>query len=204
MLFSDHYTEPSGPAQASRRERGSKFLAYLFPVRNEAEIKEHLVQLKGKYPDATHHCYAWVLHPDKSAQRSTDDGEPSGSAGKPILRAILSADLTNLLVVVVRYFGGTQLGIPGLIQAYGESAKLVLADCPKQESTVHENFVVTCDFANENEIHRLLHDLNVKITNRSYDTGVAYSIAVPKSRVEHFLRVFGQNYLLSVKADTPD
>ena len=117
MLFSDEYKEPSAPAEATLRERGSRFLAFAYPVQDEATLKSLLQSVKLQFPDATHHCYAVVMHPDKSYQRSNDDGEPSNTAGRPILRMILSKDLTNVLVVVVRYFGGTQLGIPGLIKA---------------------------------------------------------------------------------------
>src|SRR5262245_12954892 len=140
MLFSDSYTEIISDGKANMRERGSKFFAFSFPVKNEDEVKSRLRELRELYPDATHHCYAFVLNPDQSAQRANDDGEPSNSAGKPILRIIISAGLTNTLVVVVRYFGGTQLGIPGLIQAYGDSAKLALEASERKEKYVEDFF----------------------------------------------------------------
>ena len=121
-LFSDVYYEVERDAEFVLRERGSKFYAYVYGVRSEAEVKEKLEVLKREYPDATHHCYAWVMGARGEAQRANDDGEPGNSAGRPILRAVISAGLTNVLVVVVRYFGGTMLGIPGLIDAYGGSA----------------------------------------------------------------------------------
>jgi uncharacterized YigZ family protein len=125
-LFSDTYHQIERNAEFSLKEKGSKFLAYSFLVTQEQDIKAHLMALKSQFPDATHHCYAYVIGQDSQSQRANDDGEPSNSAGRPILKAIISAELTNVLVVVVRYFGGTLLGIPGLIQAYGESATGVL------------------------------------------------------------------------------
>ena len=116
-LFSDVYYEVERDAEFVLRERGSKFFAFVHGVRSEAEVKEKLEVLKREYPDATHHCYAWVMGARGEAQRANDDGEPGNSAGRPILRAVISAGLTNVLVVVVRYFGGTMLGIPGLIDA---------------------------------------------------------------------------------------
>ncbi|MCB9261673.1 MAG: YigZ family protein [Flavobacteriales bacterium] len=105
------------------KERGSKFIGYAYPIENEKDIKEKLDNLKIQYPDATHICYAWILG---NNYRANDDGEPNNSAGQPILREIKSKELQNVLVAVVRYFGGKKLGVSGLIEAYGESAKMAL------------------------------------------------------------------------------
>ena len=115
-LFSDVYYEVERDAEFVLRERGSKFFAFVYGVKSDQEIKEKLEGLKRQYPDATHHCYAWVMGARGEAQRANDDGEPSNSAGRPILRSIFSVGVTNVLVVVVRYFGGTLLGIPGFIE----------------------------------------------------------------------------------------
>jgi len=199
MLFSDNYFEPIADTHQNLREKGSKFLAFLYPVKLEEEIKKHLQELKSKYPDATHHCYAWVLHPDKSAQRSSDDGEPSGSAGKPILRAILSSGLTNVLVVVVRYFGGTQLGIQGLIKAYGDAAKLATAEAYKIEKYVEDIFEISATFEHENEIHRMIQLFGARILNRQYGTKVSYEIAVRQSVSNNFSNKCTNNYLLNIE-----
>ena len=122
-LFSDVYYEVERDAEFVLRERGSKFFAFVYGVKSDLEIKEKLEGLKREYPDATHHCYAWVMGAWGEAQRANDDGEPGNSAGRPILRSILSVGVTNVLVVVVRYFGGTLLGIPGLIESYGGAAE---------------------------------------------------------------------------------
>jgi len=124
------------PVEAMFKDRGSKFLAYAYPVTSEKKIKEHIQQLKKEHPKAVHHCVAWRLGYDGNLFRANDDGEPSGTAGKPMLGQIDSMMLTNVLVVVVRYFGGTLLGVPGLIHAY----KTVTADA-LQQATIIEKWI---------------------------------------------------------------
>jgi uncharacterized YigZ family protein len=186
MLFSDTYYEIQNDAESSLREKGSRFLAYSFDVKSELQVKEKLHLLKSKYPDATHHCYAFVLGQGSEAQRFNDDGEPSGSAGRPILRAILSMGLTNVLVVVVRYFGGTLLGIPGLIEAYGGAAKLVLSESGKLERVQEEQFTVSTSFEYEQEIHHLLRGFDARILDRQYTEKITYTVAIRKTEVMQF------------------
>lgn len=181
MLFSDEYTEPAGNGESSLRERGSRFLGYVFPVHNEAELKQYLQQIKQQYPDATHHCYAVVMHPDQSYQRSTDDGEPSNTAGRPIQRAILSAGLTNVLVIVVRYYGGTQLGIPGLIKAYGETALAALQVAGRAPKFVEDELLLSADFEHEQDIYRLAEKFGGKIVLRDYTDGVKIQLRIRRS-----------------------
>ena len=114
--------------QATFKDRNSRFIGHVFPASNEAEIKEIQSQLKKEYFDARHHCYAYILGFKKEISRSNDDGEPSGSAGKPIFNQLLSHDVTNILAVVIRYFGGTKLGVPGLINAYKTATKMALSE----------------------------------------------------------------------------
>jgi uncharacterized YigZ family protein len=199
MLFSDIYHEPAHPAESSLREKGSKFISYGFPVKSDEEIKQNLNELKKRYPDATHHCYAWILNPDKSAQRANDDGEPNNSAGKPILRAILSADLTNVLVVVVRYFGGTQLGIPGLIQAYGESAAAALEKMGRQEKFIEDHFQISAAFEHEQEIHRLINKFQATVNKRDYKDKVYYNVSIKQRLSKSFEVMVKENYLLEAK-----
>ncbi len=199
MLFSDTYYEIQNDAESSLREKGSRFLAYSFAVKSELQIKEKLHQLKSKYPDATHHCYAFVLGQGSEAQRFNDDGEPSGSAGRPILRAILSAQLTNVLIVVVRYFGGTLLGIPGLIEAYGGAAKLVLNESGKIERVQEEQFVVIATFEHEQEIHHLLRGFDARILDRQYNDKIIYTVAVRKTEIMQFESKAEKAYLLEVR-----
>src|SRR5688500_2730354 len=118
MLFDDTYKTIDAPAEGVFRDRGSKFLGYAYPVLAECEVKGILANLRAEHGKARHFCWALRLSPDRSIFRIQDDGEPSGTAGRPILNTMLSADITNVLIVVVRYFGGTLLGVPGLINAY--------------------------------------------------------------------------------------
>ncbi len=196
MLFSDAYLEPVSIGKSNLRERGSRFLGFAIPVKSEEEIKIRLQELKVFYPDATHHCFAWLLHPDKSAQRFNDDGEPGNSAGRPILRAILAADLTNILVVVVRYYGGTNLGIPGLIQAYGQTAKLALEQCTKQEKYIEDEFTISAAFENEQEIHRVMAKYKARVLKNEYAEKVIYSMAVRRNHSHEFKTEIEKNYLL--------
>ena len=125
MLFTDTYKTIVDKSQGEFKDKGSKFIALAFEVNTEEEVKNILAEIKKEHYNAAHHCYAYILTPSKQIQKSNDDREPNNTAGKPILRAILSHNLTNTLVVVVRYFGGKLLGVPGLIQAYGEAATLM-------------------------------------------------------------------------------
>ncbi len=200
MLFSDTYFEIDNKAEASLREKGSRFLAYSYRVNHEEDVKKFLGELKQKFPDATHHCYAYVLGQASQAQRANDDGEPANSAGKPILRAILSKQLTNILVVVVRYFGGTMLGIPGLIEAYGTSAKLVLEQSKILEKFMEEKFAISAEFQHEQEIHRLLNPYQIRIVNREYTSNVCYEVFVRKSHALNFEKQAKDNYLLEIKS----
>ena len=127
MLFDRDYKSIANSSEVVYTDKGSRFLAFAYPVKDEQQIKIHLSNLKSEYPDATHHCYVWILNADKSAQRINDDGEPANTAARPILKQINALNLTNILLVVVRYFGGKKLGIPGLIEAYGLAAKQSLA-----------------------------------------------------------------------------
>ena len=117
-MFNNSYNEINIPVKSHYRVKGSKFITYVFKVKSESEVKEKINQIKREEKPANHHCYAYVLHPDKSAQKENDDGEPSSTAGKPILNQIIQNNLTNTLIIVVRYFGGIKLGISGLIKAY--------------------------------------------------------------------------------------
>jgi uncharacterized YigZ family protein len=199
MLFSDTYREIKSATAASLRERGSKFIAYAYPVKSDGEVKKYLQELRSEFPDATHHCYAYILNPDKSAQKSSDDGEPSNSAGRPILRAILSLDLTNTLVIVVRYFGGTMLGIPGLIQAYSNAAKLALENAPVQERFVEFQYEILVDFELESQVHALIKKMEIRILDILYSDKVKFLLAVRQSRRDEFCAAMEKNYKIEIK-----
>ncbi len=169
MLFSDSYYTIPQPSQGQHKEKGSRFLSFAIPVSSEREIKENLQRIKSLHPSANHCCYAWRLGADKLSFRSNDDGEPNNSAGKPILSQIQSKDLTNILVVVVRYFGGTLLGIGGLIQAYRQAALLAINNAVIEERFIMSEYSLIFDFEQINSVMSLLKVLNAKIISTSYE-----------------------------------
>ena len=177
----DSYLTIAAPAEASSRERSSKFLAYAYPVQQEEQIREILDGLRKKYYDATHHCYAWRLGPGGAAFRANDDGEPSGTAGKPILGQLLSAGVTNCLVVVVRYFGGTKLGVPGLIAAYKEAAQEVLAAGEKVERTVDTRIEVRFSYLAMNDVMRIVKEEQPRIANQQFDNLCTMTLTIRRS-----------------------
>jgi len=179
MLFSDTYKIPIKSSESRLNMRGSKFYGFLFPVMSEQEVKEKLDEIKQKYPDATHWCYAYVLNIDKSNQRFNDDGEPSNTAGRPILRHILANDLTQILVIVVRYFGGKLLGVPGLIEAYGETAKLALDNTIIAEKKIESYYKVTFEYADEPLAWQLSRQAHARIDEQNYDLQGCLIMAIP-------------------------
>lgn len=196
-LFSDTYYEVERDAEFVLRERGSKFYAYVYPVRSETEIKAKLEGLKRLYPDATHHCFAWVMGARGEAQRANDDGEPGNSAGRPILRAVISVGLTNVLVVVVRYFGGTLLGIPGLIESYGGAAAAALAEAGKVEKFIEEIYEISAAFEHEQEIHRLIAKYGARVLGSEYTEQVSYRVAVKAGVGRSFEQAVADHYQLT-------
>jgi len=167
-------------AEGLYKDTGSKFFSFAFPVNDEEEVKQHLVNLRKKYFDATHHCYAYVLGADGSKFRANDDGEPNHSAGDPILGQLRSRNLTNTLVVVVRYFGGTKLGVSGLIHAYRESAALALNQCTIVEKDVTEKILLLYDYAATPEVMRLLKDFGMTIEEQEFQDRCSLLGSVPK------------------------
>lgn len=194
MLFSDSYFTIKASKEILFKERGSKFLAFIFPVTTEIEVKECLAQLKKLHPNANHHCYAWRLGADKAAFRANDDGEPSNTAGKPILGQIQAGDITNVLIVVVRYFGGTLLGVGGLIHAYKSSAAEVIA-----ASEIYERFILfeyKIDFNEEsiNLVMRILKENSAKIISHTYETNNSIIFQIKKQNSDKLEKDFTELY----------
>ena len=204
MMFEDSYKVVTTPGEGLYKEKGSKFFAEAFPVHSEAEVKAKVAEIKKKYFDAKHHCYAFIIGPDKSCYRSSDDGEPSGTAGKPSLNQILSKDLTNVCVVVTRYFGGQLLGVPGLINAYKTSAREALDNCGVMEKTVDEVYSVSFGYPLLNEVMRILKEENLEQRNTKFELDCYLEIAVRKSIsnkiVDKLDRIYGVevNYLKTI------
>ena len=185
--MSDSYLTIAAPADAIYKEKSSKFLAYAYPVRTEDEIRELLDALRKRYYDATHHCYAWRLGPQGEQFRSNDDGEPSGTAGKPILGQLLSNSLTNCLIVVVRYFGGTKLGVSGLISAYKESAAEVIGEAEIIEQTVDTYFKVEFPYLVMNDVMRIIKEEQPNILSQEFDNLCTMQLSIRESRAEGLL-----------------
>ena len=177
-MFDDTYKTIAKPAEGSYSEKRSKFLAYAFPVQNEQEVKQRLAEIQKKHWDARHHCYAYILGPNKDAYRLNDNGEPSGTAGRPIYGQLLSKDLTNTLVIVVRYFGGIKLGVSGLQNAYKVAAREALDAAVIEERTVQEQYRVTFEYVKMNDIMQILKDSEVQVLDRQSYMQCIYTISV--------------------------
>jgi uncharacterized YigZ family protein len=180
MLFDDTYKTIKKPAHGIYKEKGSKFLAFAEPVENEEDAKDILEKYRKQYHDARHHCFAWAIGPARDSQRMNDDGEPSGTAGRPIFGQILSFDLTNVIIVVVRYFGGTKLGVGGLITAYKAATKEALDAAVIVTKTVNDVYEVIFGYPETNEVMRLAKELNLEVLESSYTENCRLIVAVRK------------------------
>lgn len=180
-MFEDTYFTIEEKVEGLYKEKGSRFISLAFPVSKEDEVKEILKDIKKEYYDARHHCYAYILGYDKSAYRMNDDGEPSSTAGKPIYGQLLSNDLTNILVVVVRYFGGTKLGVSGLIQAYKQAALDALNNAKIIEKTVDEIYSISFDYVLMNDVMKVLKDFDVIQMNHRFDNDCYLEFRTRKS-----------------------
>jgi uncharacterized YigZ family protein len=183
----DSYKTIARPAETTYRQLSSKFLVYAYPVESEAEIKEHLDALRKRWFDATHHCYAWRLGAKGEHFRANDDGEPSSTAGKPILGQLLSQEVTNCLVVVVRYFGGTKLGVPGLIAAYKESTAQVLAECEIVERTVDVVVEVSFSYIAMNDVMRIVKDMQPRVVDQVFDNLCTMTLSIREGDSEQLI-----------------
>ena len=163
------YRTIESPAEGMYKEKGSKFFAFAFPVQSDSEIREHIASLQRKFFDARHHCYAWMLGADKKLSRAFDDGEPNHSAGDPILGQIRSKDLTNVLVVVVRYFGGTKLGVGGLISAYKLAAAEALGKAVITEREIRKSLTLHYEYPSTPEVMKLVKDYDLEIQEQVFE-----------------------------------
>jgi len=183
MLFDDTYLTTEKPSEAIFRDRGSKFLAFAYPINSEADIKTILTTLKTEHPKANHHCWAMRLGIDRSVFRVNDDGEPSGTAGRPILNTLLSRNITNVLVVIVRYFGGTLLGVPGLINAYKTATEDALNAAIIIEKTLDDTYIISFDYQQMNDIMKIIKEDNLTILEQQFDNDCMVKIAIRKMQV---------------------
>lgn len=182
----EFYNTIEQPSQAEYKDRGSKFMAYAVAVNSPEEFKKYLQQLKKQHPKAAHFCFAYRIGLDGNQFRVSDDGEPAGTAGKPILGQIDSKEVTNISIIVVRYFGGTLLGVPGLINAYKMAALLVLQVVPIVQKPVMIHYDLQFDYTQLNDIMIIIKQLQCVITKQETQLFCSMIVGLPKSRREEF------------------
>ena len=180
-MFDDTYRTLAAPAEGLYKEKGSKFLAFAYPVHTLDEVKTHLDTLRKEYFDARHHCYAYILGPRKDAWRANDDGEPSGTGGRPIHGQLLSADLTDTLVVVVRYFGGILLGASGLANAYKTAARDAIDHAQIVEKTIDVRYRLGFAYEAMNDVMRILKDYDLKPQRQQFNLDCSLEVEVRQS-----------------------
>jgi uncharacterized YigZ family protein len=172
------------------KDKGSKFIGYAFPFEQIETLKKHLEEIKSLHPKARHYCYAYKLGSDSDYFRVNDDGEPSGSAGRPILNSILSKNLTNILIIVVRYFGGTLLGVPGLINAYKSASIEAINNAEIEKKYLYHHFVLKYDFEKTNEVMRIIKEFGLKILNQEYIEKCMLTLEIRQSISEKIIEKF--------------
>lgn len=179
--------------------KGSKFIGYAFPVTSEDQAKEYIKQVKEEHYKARHWCYAWQIgYNDKKKYRANDDGEPSNSAGQPILGQIHSFDITDVLLVVVRYFGGTKLGVGGLVSAYKTAAKMVLDSAEIKMKTINCNFGIVFEYKNMDRVLRILKEHKAVILQRKMTLNCAFSIEIRKKNYDKLLAALQETRIVKI------
>ena len=174
----DKYRTVNAIAEGLYKEKGSRFISFIYPVKTEEEIKEIITEIKTKYYDARHHCYAYCLGANRERFRANDDGEPSSTAGKPILGQIVSHDLSNVLIVVIRYFGGIKLGVSGLIQAYRDAAADAILHAEIVERTVNEIIRIRFTYVVMNDVMKVLKEEEPEILSRNFEMECEMTLSI--------------------------
>lgn len=199
MIENEYYQTIDRQGFAEFKDRGSRFLAYAFPMSTTDDFKQQLQILKKEHPKAVHHCFAYRLGLDGNNFRVSDDGEPSGSAGKPILGQIDSKELTDTGVIVVRYFGGTLLGVPGLINAYKSSAAMALQMIPVVQKSIEIVYDVNFDYTTMNDVMMVVKQFNCSIIHQEMQLFCLLKIGIPKSRLEEVLYRFKELHTVTIQ-----
>lgn len=196
----DTYKTLTAPSEETLfKDRNSKFFGYAFPVESEEDIKHCLEQLRKLHHTARHHCYAWQLGKERVQFRANDDGEPSNSAGQPIYGQIQAFDLTDVLVVSVRYFGGTKLGVGGLINAYKNSAKLALEAANIEERTIDVHFELQFGYDMMNKVQRIIKERSIRIVGQTLEMDCKYEIAIRKKEAPIIMEIFDNLFKVTIK-----
>ena len=195
-MFTDSYLTVKQPAQGLFKDKGSKFIGYIFPIQSVEDVKGILAELKAEHPKARHVCWALRLSTDRSVFRVNDDGEPSGTAGKPILNTLLSANLTQVCVAIVRYFGGTLLGVPGLIHAYKEASLAAIKEAEIIEKTIKDRYQIHVPYTQLNKVMKILKDENITILAQDLDTECSLIIEIRQQFVLKIITLLENIYNL--------
>ena len=193
-----YYYTIDKPAVAEYKDRGSRFIAYVYPLKEVEDFKKILQGLKKEHPKAVHHCFAYRIGFEGNNFRVNDDGEPSGSAGKPILNAIDSKQLTNILIIVVRYFGGTLLGVPGLINAYKSVASMALQLVPFVQYPIEIIYQLQFDYTMMNEVMMIVKQFNCSIIKQDYQLFNLLEIGIPKAHLQEALNQLKELHTVTV------
>ncbi|MEY2867654.1 MAG: hypothetical protein RIR01_38 [Bacteroidota bacterium] len=181
------------------KEKGSKFFGYAYPITSEEEVKPIIEVLRKQHPTACHYCYAYQLGAEKINYRANDDGEPSNSAGMPIYGQIQSFSVTNTLVVIVRIFGGTKLGVGGLITAYKTAAQLTLENCSIIEKTIDVHYLISFDYKNMNKVMRIIKEKNLEIVHQKMEMSCEIEIRCRKKNAEQIFDIFNSLFEIEIK-----
>lgn len=198
------YQTISSPVEAEFTDRGSRFIAYAYPIESVADFKLQLHKLKEQHPKAVHHCFAYRLGTDKINFRSSDDGEPSGSAGKPILNQIDSVGITNVLVVVVRYFGGILLGVPGLINAYKQSTQQALRLATIETRSIEKLLWLQTDYNSMNDVMHWIKHYQLRVVEKHIDLFCTFRIKIPLAKEAEIMARFQQPNIEWKFVDEPE
>ncbi len=199
MQNADHYFTIEKPSMAEFKDRGSKFLGYAFPITSPEHFKQHLQDLKKEHAKAVHQCFAYRLGLTNNIFRVSDDGEPAGTAGRPILGQIDSSGVTNTAIIVVRYFGGTLLGVPGLINAYKSAASMALQLTPFVQKTIECYYELSFDYTQMGEVMNVVKQYGCSVAEQSMQLFCNLRIGIPKARLEEVLYKFKDLHTVGVK-----
>jgi len=196
----DTYKTIANPsAEILFKEKSSKFFGYAFPIESEEDIKPIIESLRKQHPNARHYCYAYQIGTDTIAYRANDDGEPSNTAGMPIYGQIQSFELTNIIVVVVRFFGGIKLGVGGLISAYRTAAQLTLESSDIIEKTIDVFYMISFDYKNINKVMRVVKEKNIEIISQKMEMSCEIEIATRKKNAKMIFDLFNSMFEVEIK-----
>lgn len=199
MAIEDNYQTISQPSEGLFKDRGSKFFGYALPMTDEAELKEFIEKLKKEHHNARHFCYAFRINPEDEYHRANDDGEPSNSAGTPILNQILSSELFNIGIVVVRYFGGTKLGVPGLINAYKMGAQAAIENSKIIEKVISKTLKINCEYQHLNEVMRIIKKEDLIIDHKIMELDCTLFLKIPKSEFDRKMAIFEELHKINLE-----